>query len=232
MDTNLTLVAGLLLAVGGWAWWMRRARTDLEDEEQPPRRRRRAWVAGEPGRAALDAALERVHPDTRVRRWEVDADGDPALVEVVAYLVLIPTPHWHFVTFGLSEIGDKLSDDDARSGLGIELTARVASDDEPARWPVDLLCALAARAKRDGAFTDGASVALTAGDVDGLPTSIAGVLFTGERALRVVSTSNGTVALLQALPLGEDEHARAAAGGGDEVLTAMRARDPALVWPE
>ncbi|MDI9654077.1 suppressor of fused domain protein, partial [Burkholderia cenocepacia] len=37
-----------------------------------------------------------------------------------------PVPHWHFVTYGLSELYAKESDDPAVSGFGFELTMRVA----------------------------------------------------------------------------------------------------------
>ena len=60
-----------------------------------------------------------------------------------------PTPetHYHFVTYGFSELYEKESDDPEMSGYGFELTFRLAcdaaDDDEPPAWPLNFLQNLA-----------------------------------------------------------------------------------------
>ena len=44
---------------------------------------------------------------------------------VRVYCAESPQPHWHFVTFGLTDLGDKDSPDPDHSGYGFELTCRV-----------------------------------------------------------------------------------------------------------
>ena len=50
-------------------------------------------------------------------------------------------PHWHYVTYGFTELYDKESDDPQVSGYGFELTFRLkrGNEEEPPVWPVNLL---------------------------------------------------------------------------------------------
>lgn len=54
-------------------------------------------------------------------------------------------PHWHYVTYGFTELYDKESDDPQVSGYGFELTFRLkrGNEEEPPVWPVNLLQNLA-----------------------------------------------------------------------------------------
>jgi hypothetical protein len=49
---------------------------------------------------------------------------------VRAYLVKWPSLHWHYVSFGFSDLGEKNSPDPQRSGWGFELTCRVPAAPE------------------------------------------------------------------------------------------------------
>ncbi|KAG1606612.1 hypothetical protein G6F45_013943 [Rhizopus arrhizus] len=42
-----------------------------------------------------------------------------------------PVPHWHYITYGFSELYAKESSDADASGYGSELTFRLAAVDEP-----------------------------------------------------------------------------------------------------
>ena len=58
--------------------------------------------------------------------------GDNPLDGISAYKRMDPVPHWHYITYGFSELYEKESDDRERSGFGFELTLKVRSDkDEP-----------------------------------------------------------------------------------------------------
>lgn len=54
--------------------------------------------------------------------------------------------HWHYISYGLSELYEKESDDPEWSGFGLELTLRLphAGESEPPQWPIFLLDSLAA----------------------------------------------------------------------------------------
>ena len=54
--------------------------------------------------------------------------------------------HWHYVTFGMSELYEKVSADPSESGWGFEFTFRLAcaaDDTLPPTWPIQLLNNLA-----------------------------------------------------------------------------------------
>ena len=69
--------------------------------------------------------------------------GNDPLQGISVYKNLLPEPHYHFVTYGFSELYEKESEDPELSGYGFELTFRLACDasdpEEPPRWPLNLL---------------------------------------------------------------------------------------------
>jgi suppressor of fused-like protein len=71
----------------------------------------------------------------------------PGPVEVVSVHRLEPPgadPHWHLVTYGLTELEAKTSPDRDRSGWGFELTVRLpAPDEDLPLWGVDFLASMA-----------------------------------------------------------------------------------------
>ena len=74
-----------------------------------------------PGWAAIDDALARLYPDqvphqfASQRAYEPDAESP--LPAIAVYEARRPD-HWHFVTYGLSELFDKSSADPEVSGFG------------------------------------------------------------------------------------------------------------------
>lgn len=95
-----------------------------------------------PGWDAIDAAIRPVVGDRQPLHWATgtglpDQDG---LWGVSAYRV---EDHWFFVTYGLSELFTKVSDDQAVSGWGEELTFRLRADGhEPPQWAPRLMARL------------------------------------------------------------------------------------------
>ncbi len=101
-----------------------------------------------PGWAAIDRALGMVHPGQVPHQFAsqraYDLDGQAPLPAVVAYEGADPS-HWHWVTYGLSELFEKSSADPERSGFGFELTLRLPREPgeaAPATWAVQLMQAL------------------------------------------------------------------------------------------
>jgi hypothetical protein len=87
-----------------------------------------------PGWDAINAALEPTYGEVEplhwgtVKRWR-NGGPDP-LDGISAYRVDGPPPHWHFVSYGLSELYRKESEDPEVSGWGIELTFRLGREVE------------------------------------------------------------------------------------------------------
>lgn len=193
--------------------------------------------ASSPGWSAIEAAFTAVYGPQEPTHWATAGDwrfgGEIALRGVSAYRQQGGAqPHWHFVTFGLSELFEKVSEDAGRSGYGFELTLRVASDDAdfPPVWPVGLLQSLAGYILQTGhPFAAGHTFNLQGPITDAAPTELTGLVFTPDRSVKTTSSPNGSVAFLQMVGLTEDERAAAKAWSTDGLLELLGARDPLLV---
>lgn len=81
------------------------------------------------GREALDRHLAAAFPGQAAR--QVPSEGP--LEKVVAHRA---GDHWHYASYGLTELDGKTWEDPALSGWGHELALRLCSDDsEPPTWP-------------------------------------------------------------------------------------------------
>jgi hypothetical protein len=153
-----------------------------------------------------------------------------ALEGIAAY----PAPdHWLFVGYGLTELGEKESDEPDYSGNGFEFSLRLRRDPAetvPPEWPFRVIAALAQQ------FWEGASFDL--GDWIITPDALGGDPgMAGQTALGIVpdvrlprlDTPNGAVFLFQLVALTAAEAAAVQADGSlDPVLTDLAARDPLL----
>ena len=72
-------------------------------------------------------------------------------------------PHWHYVTYGFTELYEKESGDPEESGYGFELTFRLkrGEEEQPPVWPVNLLQNLARKSKVFLKLTDEVSNFIT-----------------------------------------------------------------------
>jgi len=96
-----------------------------------------------PGWAAIDAALERIHrgqvPHQFASQTAYDLESPSPLPAIGVYEARSPD-HWHYVTYGLTELFEKSAPQADVSGFGFELTFRLPRDtEEPPRWPLLLL---------------------------------------------------------------------------------------------
>ena len=115
---------------------------------------------GTAGWDAINAALARLYPGQAPRHYGTGLShtlgGEDPLDGVSIYWNPTPRPHWHYISYGLSELYDKQSDDPQESGFGFELSFRLAaapeqdSSSEPPLWPLDLLQNLARYVFRSG----------------------------------------------------------------------------------
>jgi hypothetical protein len=150
-------------------------------------------------------------------------------------------PHWHFVTFGLSELGETDSPGRAQSGFGFELTCRVPWNvisgpfgtsaeppAEPPMWPLTLLAHLARYVFACQTFlAEGHHVDLQ-GPVDG-KGPLTAVVLAADPILKSAVTPNGRVDFLQTVGLCGDELAALKSWRFGPFLELMCARDPLLL---
>lgn len=197
--------------------------------------------------AALDAPLVRTYGDqepmhygTQVR-WR---DGGPNPLDAVSIYWNEVGPHWHYVTWGLTELDDKVSDVADVSGWGIELTFRLAAtpaDREAAppiashapRWPIAMLDLLAKLVwERSTVYGPGQSIGFGAPPDPERRLAAAG--FVGDPQLGNVQTINGRVRYLQVFglrsrdemdrlrdPVGHEPAMRALAGDDGLYVTRL-----------
>lgn len=101
------------------------------------------------GYRALHEALTSLYPETEYTWVTPDAalrDETAGNFAGVRMYAAEDPPHWHCVTFGFSDLGEKASPDPELSGWGFELTCRVKRDPnvpEPPDWAYSVLANLA-----------------------------------------------------------------------------------------
>ncbi|BEP94314.1 hypothetical protein GmRootA79_26980 [Acidovorax sp. A79] len=125
--------------------------------------------APSPGWDAISARLDQLYPGQEPKHFGTLIShmlgGPDPLDGISAWRRTDPVPHWHFVTYGLSELYAKESDDPEVSGYGFELTFRLAMEPgevaadpnaEPPAWALNFLQNLARYVFQSGnVFRDG-----------------------------------------------------------------------------
>lgn len=166
-----------------------------------------------PGWDAITAATDRLYPGQEPKHvgtlvpWEFG--GPDPLRGISAWQRTEPVPHWHFVTYGFSELFDKVSENTEFSGYGFELTFRLAcdpADEEPAKWVFSFLQNLARYVFQTGnIFDDGQWTNLNGPICLGSETLIRSAGFVYDPELPAIETPNGRVAFVQVVGLTNDE---------------------------
>ena len=179
-----------------------------------------------PGWAAIDAALERLYPGQQPRHFANPAarfKGDQ-LVGVSAYRRQEPVPHWHYITYGLTDLFGEQEPGSEKSGFGFELTFRVASDDDvdPPMWPLTMLNSLAQYVGTSGAGLGHGHWMGDRGPItDVAPTKLTSMAFSRDPELAPIDSPSGCVEFLQAVPLTTDEIRAVTAWNTHGLLSAI-----------
>ncbi len=190
-----------------------------------------------PGWDAIDAALRRIYGD--VEPYHVGtvipyAFGGPDPIHgISAYNNSKSVPHWHFITYGFSELWAKDSDDPDVSGFGFELTVRPvreAKDLKPPNWAFNFLQNLGRYVFETGnRFGVGHTLPLNGPIELGSSTLIHAVSFALDPQLPPISTPNGRVDFLQIVGLTLDELDAISSWCAEAFLELRRRDDPLLL---
>jgi suppressor of fused len=117
--------------------------------------------------------------------------------------------HWHFVTYGFSELYAKESENAEYSGFGFELTFRLTddgTDDEPPMWAMNFLQNLARYVFDSGnVFEAGHYMNLNGPIALEHDTQIVSIAFVHDPELPAIDTPHGQVEFLQVVGITEDE---------------------------
>lgn len=188
-----------------------------------------------PGWTAIDRALHPLYGEVEPRHWatimKYRLGGPDPLDGVSAYP---RDDHWHYVSYGMSELYEKESENPDESGWGFEFTFRLAraeGEDEPPVWPVNLMQNLARYVYSSGNwFAPGHHMNANgpiAADRD--DCTLSAILFAEDPELGAIATPHGRLQFLQLIGLTEDEY-DASRKWSSEALTALfEPRLPLLV---
>ncbi|MER7279834.1 suppressor of fused domain protein [Dactylosporangium sp. NPDC000244] len=190
-----------------------------------------------PGWDAINAALERIYPGVEprhfgtVRKWALG--GPDPLDGISFYPRLDPVPHWHAVSYGMSELYGKQSDNPDESGWGFEFTFRIARDrdeTEPPIWAANFLQNLARYVFRTGNwFEPNHHMDLNGPIALDRETLIRAVVFTEDPELGAIDSPNGAVQFLQVVGITADEYAATQAWSVLDFLELLARRIPLLI---
>lgn len=141
-----------------------------------------------------------------------------------------PPPHWHLVTYGLSELTAKESEDPQRSGWGFELTFRVAPPDDEPDWASDFLTNLAAYVWQTGhRFAAGHHVDLRGPIKLRTQSPITAAVIVRDPKLGVRRGPFGRLQFLQVVGITADELELCRAWDTDPVIELLAEGNPLLV---
>ncbi|MEC1176988.1 suppressor of fused domain protein [Metasolibacillus meyeri] len=162
---------------------------------------------------AIDQAVEKIYGDQQPAHYGTmipyTLGGNDPLDGISVYKSEQPIAHWHFVTYGFSELYEKESDNIAVSGYGFELTFRLvrdAAEEEPPAWALNLLQNMgryvfaSGNVFRSGDYLDANGPICL--DVD---TNLTALAFIEDSQLGTIDTPNGQVQFLQMIGITADE---------------------------
>lgn len=165
-----------------------------------------------PGWEAIDAALKPLYPDVRPLHYGTAlsyAMGGPDPIDGISVYARRTPDHWHFVTYGFTELHVKETRNPAISGFGFELTIRVArpaGEEKPPSWTLNLLQNLARYVFETGnAFGAGHHMPLNGPICLGSPTAIWAVTFAPDPELKEFRSEFGRAVFLQIVGVTMDE---------------------------
>lgn len=182
-----------------------------------------------PGWDAIEAAVAQIAPAQEPLHWGTNTlPGQDGIYGLSAYRV---DDHWLLITFGLTELFSKESDDPEISGFGFELTLRLpAVEDQPPAWSLRLLKQLGSYVFDSGRVYSNGHRMDPGGPITGTPdTRLTALAFTDDPQLPAIDTPHGSARFLTVVGITADELARMKATSTAEVLAELAATSPRLI---
>lgn len=165
-----------------------------------------------PGWKAIDAALNGVYGGIEPFHYgtvlSYRLGGPDPLDGVSVYKRDHPVPHWHYVTYGLTELYAKESENRTHSGFGFELTLRLAQEgeDQPPVWAINFLQNMARYVYNSGnIFHPGHHLDANGPLEADRDTPITAVAFIEDPELDTVHSPNGEFHFVQVVGITADE---------------------------
>lgn len=190
-----------------------------------------------PGWEAIDGALRKVYGEVEPLHYGTIINyrlgGPDPLDGISVYRCEEPVPHWHFVTYGFSDLYGEQGAGEEGSGYGFELTfrlAREAGDETPPAWALNLLRNLGRYVFESGnVFEHGHHMDLNGPIALGQETQIGAVCFRTDPVLGTIATPSGEVAFLQIVGITLEELKAKKRWQGEPFLEILGTHVPGLV---
>lgn len=138
-------------------------------------------------------------------------------------------PHWHFVTFGFSELYEKESDNKEFSGFGFELTFRLkrGNEEAPPVWAANFLQNLARYVFKSGnCFDKNQHMDINGPIALEEDTKIVAIAFDIDSELGGMDTPNGHVDFIQVIGITADELDGMMLWNGEKFLKLFKSINP------
>jgi len=190
-----------------------------------------------PGWDAIESAFAELYPGQKARHWAHNGVmrmhdlRNPPENPFDGVSIYDGGSFWHYVSFGLSDLYARESNDDW-SGFGYEFTFRLAKsgEAEPPLWPINVMGSLGRAVFTGSAFGPGHSVNMVKPlDGPGSESAVTAVLLTKDPGLEQVrETPHGKLAFLLIHGVQGSVRERALAEGAENVLTEIRRGNPEL----
>ncbi len=189
------------------------------------------------GWAAIGAALNALYPGAEPAHWgtiQRYSEGGPDPLDGVSAYAAQNPPHWHYITFGFSELYAKTSKNPEKSGWGFELSFRLKRMRDEAKaplWPVPMLQNLARYVfNMHRPFEDGHFIAWGQPITSYEKTGLEAMIFRVDPLLKAIDTPNGRVSFIEAIAITPDEYELVVENNStDELLPRLLAANPLAV---
>lgn len=186
------------------------------------------------GWSAINASLASLYGDQKPQHMgpliSYRLGGLDPLDGISAYYRAYPVPHWHYVTFGLSELYEKVHEDEQVSGYGFELTFRLRAIEgaaEAPKWVFSMLQNLARYVFKTGnVFRPGEWMTANGPIALDTATRICSIAMTRDPELPALGTPNGHLEFIQVVGLTLEEESAAKLWSPQHVLDTFLPRMP------
>lgn len=165
-----------------------------------------------PGWDAIDAALKPLYGSQEPRHLATVIKhmmGGPDPLDGISIYRAHNDSHWHYVSYGMSELYSKTWEDKEFSGCGFEFTLRLTrypNEDEPPIWPASLLQNMARYVFQTGnLFDDGHHLDCNGPIALETETKLDSLLFVHDPELPEINTPHGKLKFLQVVGITSDE---------------------------
>ncbi len=196
--------------------------SDSDDHEAP------GWEAINQALAPLYASQEPFHYGTVLPAF---LGGKDPLQGISAYRRDEPVPHWHFVTFGFTELYEKESPYPETNGWGFELTFRLirGGEEAPPSWALSFLQNFGRYVFSTGnAFEAGHYLNCNGPIALDCDTAMRAVLFMKDPELGEFECAHGKAEFLQIVGITEDEELAIQRWNSHGIADLLRKSSPLL----